>query len=437
MSPYRISARASGRLPRALGLILLSIGAAGVCHAAPPLVPLPAPLFSFDRDSPTVLAGLVGAADLLLPSDPVPTIVVPGWKLGAGLPGDDLDGLMLATNDIPIGVPFTLLFSVDRQTVGVATPDPTLVFLGVPYNVLDQAARGHAAGDEYMGLQQFIRNGAALRADTRSFNSVLVRNNFDEGGTDLSAQPPTHASDYSGPTSQDNADSASAAPAAVRTDRTVPPVYFSLRSDSPSLHVLPGWQYPSGATIFYNPDPQNAAPTEVYATFYQLGLTPADDIDALLIVDGNHNGQFDAPDTVLFSLTRESPSLATIMGASSVAAAADVFEVSPGELPYALAPAAFFGLGQPFDNIDALDFALCNDPATCAASHGIRALRGDLNCDDRIDFGDINPFVLALSSPTGYAARFPHCDIIRGDINRDGLINFGDINPFVALLSHP
>ena len=60
---------------------------------------------------------------------------------------------------------------------------------------------------------------------------------------------------------------------------------------------------------------------------------------------------------------------------------------------------------------------------------------GDLNCDGRIDFGDINPFVMALSDPQAYAAAYPLCLIQGGDINGDGQTNFADINPFVALLA--
>jgi carboxypeptidase A1 len=60
---------------------------------------------------------------------------------------------------------------------------------------------------------------------------------------------------------------------------------------------------------------------------------------------------------------------------------------------------------------------------------------GDLNCDGQVNFGDINPFVLALTNPAGYQAAFPDCDIMNGDINGDGEVNFGDINPFVALLT--
>jgi hypothetical protein len=61
--------------------------------------------------------------------------------------------------------------------------------------------------------------------------------------------------------------------------------------------------------------------------------------------------------------------------------------------------------------------------------------KGDMNCDGAIDFGDINPFVLALSDPAGYAQQYPNCDINNGDINGSGGVGLDDINPFVALLS--
>jgi hypothetical protein len=60
---------------------------------------------------------------------------------------------------------------------------------------------------------------------------------------------------------------------------------------------------------------------------------------------------------------------------------------------------------------------------------------GDLNCDGTVGFGDINPFVLALSNPSGYAQSYPNCPVANRDINGDGSFNFGDINPFVAVLS--
>ncbi len=59
---------------------------------------------------------------------------------------------------------------------------------------------------------------------------------------------------------------------------------------------------------------------------------------------------------------------------------------------------------------------------------------GDLNCDARVDFGDINPFVLALTDPGAYALAYPACERDLADVNGDGAVNFGDINPFVAVL---
>lgn len=60
---------------------------------------------------------------------------------------------------------------------------------------------------------------------------------------------------------------------------------------------------------------------------------------------------------------------------------------------------------------------------------------GDLNCDELVNFGDINAFVLALTNPTTYRAVFPECDQRNADVNADCAVDFGDINPFVALLS--
>jgi endonuclease/exonuclease/phosphatase family metal-dependent hydrolase len=60
---------------------------------------------------------------------------------------------------------------------------------------------------------------------------------------------------------------------------------------------------------------------------------------------------------------------------------------------------------------------------------------GDMNCDGTVGFGDINPFVLAISNPSLYASTYPGCAILNGDVNGDGTFDFGDINPFVALLS--
>lgn len=59
---------------------------------------------------------------------------------------------------------------------------------------------------------------------------------------------------------------------------------------------------------------------------------------------------------------------------------------------------------------------------------------GDMNCDNAVDFKDINPFVLAVTDMMAYMEAYPGCDWLNGDINDDGWTDFGDINPFVTLL---
>jgi len=59
---------------------------------------------------------------------------------------------------------------------------------------------------------------------------------------------------------------------------------------------------------------------------------------------------------------------------------------------------------------------------------------GDMNCDGKLDFGDINPFVLALTNQSGYETAFPECRHRNADCNADGHVDFGDINSFVSLL---
>lgn len=431
----RVTIDAARRAPRVAfvsGFLLTLLGVpAG--RAAPPIEPLPAPAFSFDLGSPSVENGLFFAADILSMADTVPDVVIPGPGLQLLSPFDDLDALSgNKAQSTPAG-PFQLLFSVDRATVGIAAPDPDFVLLGVPFNVADQAARGQAAGDQYASSMLFVRGGTA-RAAARGLNSVLVRNNYDEGGTDFGAVPAVDAYGNAARGLQDNVD------ATAYLQRTGPTqailnVFFSLSEGSPSLTTLPHGGPPSGATIYINPDPLNMGVSSVYAEFYQLGLTPLDDIDALLVLDMNMNGIYDGPDSVLFSLTPESPSLQTIMGASIEGAGADVFTVAPGLAPAVFAPASAFGLGAPLDNIDALELVPCDNSLACGQLHGIRALRGDLNCDNAVNFRDINPFVLALSNPAAYHANFPGCFIMNGDINLSGTVDFADINPFVMLLS--
>jgi hypothetical protein len=60
--------------------------------------------------------------------------------------------------------------------------------------------------------------------------------------------------------------------------------------------------------------------------------------------------------------------------------------------------------------------------------------RGDLNCDGFVNSFDIDPFVLALLDPAGYAIAFPNCDLNLADVDENGQVNSFDIDPFVAVL---
>ena len=60
---------------------------------------------------------------------------------------------------------------------------------------------------------------------------------------------------------------------------------------------------------------------------------------------------------------------------------------------------------------------------------------GDLNCDGVIDNFDIDPFVLAVTSPSQYASQYPNCDWMLADINDDGFVDNFDIDAFVDLLA--
>ena len=410
-------------------------------QSEPPPNPLPPPLFSFDLDSPTVVAGVVGAADILAVDDGLyPYVVVYGWQLGLPDFLDDLDGL---STDHALILPnqfFALLFSMTRESMGVAPPEQILLTLGRPFNVSDQATRGHAGGDQFMSLAVFTQAGRSAPVG-RMANNTQVRNNYDEGGTDFGAVP--HVDSYGNPvpgpdpmllrTLQDDVDAACVFP----TDGAgwlVHNVYFTATAGSPSLATLPGGNFPSGAHVFFNPDPQAYLPTRLYASFEQLGLVQPDDIDALLVFDTNADATFNGTDKVIFSLADNSPSLYSIPGASIAAADADLFIAAPGQPAMLFAPALAFGLGHPQDGIDALDLVLCMNPDACSLDFAIQALKGDLNCDSFVDFGDINPFVLALSNPPLYKVTYPGCFIENGDINMDGFTDFGDINPFVALL---
>ncbi|MEW6252622.1 MAG: hypothetical protein AB1716_18445, partial [Planctomycetota bacterium] len=60
---------------------------------------------------------------------------------------------------------------------------------------------------------------------------------------------------------------------------------------------------------------------------------------------------------------------------------------------------------------------------------------GDVNCDELVDWRDVNPFVLALIDRAGYEQRYPDCIWWNADCNGDNYVDFNDISALVNLLS--
>ena len=59
---------------------------------------------------------------------------------------------------------------------------------------------------------------------------------------------------------------------------------------------------------------------------------------------------------------------------------------------------------------------------------------GDTNCDGRVTFADIDPFVLALGGPAAYYEQHPNCPWLNADCNASDTVTFADIDPFVAVI---
>lgn len=339
--------------------VVLIVASVSVSSAEPPEEPLPAPEYSFDVASPSVFFFGLRADSILQLDWPIPATHTDPEVLGLGDSGDDLDALSSSNAGLSPEVLFSLLFSVDPQSPGAALPDEEMIEEGVPYNVSDQAARGHQSGDQYMSLPLFTKAGLQ---EAEEFNNVLVRNNYDEGGTDFSALPAGSAEDNMPGANQDRVDATAFLDSGG--------VYFSATADSPSLNNEFWQAVPSGANIIYCA--AGAHLPSLYAQFDALGLQQEDDLDALIVFDTNVDGLFDGSDLVLFSLAPESPSLALIPEASPAGAAADVFAVAPGQAPWVFASAQVLGLGDPGDNIDALELLICDDAEHCAEDHGIQ-----------------------------------------------------------------
>ena len=62
------------------------------------------------------------------------------------------------------------------------------------------------------------------------------------------------------------------------------------------------------------------------------------------------------------------------------------------------------------------------------------ACHGDMNCDGRVNYADLNLFVEALAGESAWNQNHPGCPWLNADCNHDDNVTFADIDPFVALL---
>lgn len=320
--------------------------------------PLPIPFFSIDRTSPSIGgANNLRADDILRVPGPVQAAF--GAGLGLGMPGDELDDLSGGRAGFAATQPFAMLFSVDRASVGAVPPDPGLVSMGFPYNVQQQAVRNQAAGDLYMTTSLFNLSGP-VPAPRVMFNHTMVINQGDAGGVDFQLDPGNSPDDFvTGPI--DDVDGVGYSPGLRGTLNSV---FFSVSSDSPSLGKLPGAPG-SGANLYFDSNTAVAGTEQLFIGASKLGLLAADDIDAFIVFD-NGNGVFDdGVDAVLFSLRRNSPTLA-LMGLS----AADVFKSTGGFSFSLVASAAQLGL-LATDELDALEMLPCANIDVCINERAI------------------------------------------------------------------
>ncbi len=169
------------------------------------------------------------------------------------------------------------------------------------------------------------------------------------------------------------------------------PVYFSLDADSPSLTAFgftPG-------DILRTSDGDTPS---LYASHDQLGLQASDDVDGLCLIEDGHAG-YSLSDTLLYSLTPGSPTLATIgAGASDL--------IRSGSPPVVAYAAATLGLRQT-DDIDAL---------SCAGVEARAGGSGDVNCDATTNSVDA---ALILQRVAGLISSLP-CEA-EGDVNGGGI----------------
>jgi len=211
----------------AAGLLCAAV-AVSVADEPTALNPLYPPLFAIDPNTPHVNVGF-SPGDVLFPRDgvfpPDPNVPIgPNFPIRVHrtidlglLRPDNIDGLSLPNIGLSPTATFALIFSVDRRAEGLVPPDPGLVAQGLIYNVQDQASKNQAAGDSFMGLRLFNRDGPAGPGLRGPGNNTLVINQGDAGGVDYRLPPNNSSPDPNLPPGGNvNAGAGSGAPGALK-----------------------------------------------------------------------------------------------------------------------------------------------------------------------------------------------------------------------------
>lgn len=334
----------------------------------------------------------------------VPTPIGGGAGMGLGRPGDDITAMA------PVVLPgfratqnFVICFSVDPFAVGVSR------FRIPQYNVFNQAANFQQAGDAYLTTEAFGRGvgvlpppfSMGLQNNALAVNQSEVYPNafglLPLADPDTPVTPGTALDQING---------------SMRfTEFSPPRLYFTLAPDSPSHPFLPGPD--SGAAIFFDPDFQQGGNEQVYAAPAQLGLVFLDEIDGCIVLDDNLNGQYDATDTVYFSLTPNSPTLIALGLSPS-----DILESTDGVISL-FAEANILGLLHD-DNMTGMDMIpLVNDSAEDTINSVVDC-PADFNNDGTVDTLDVLAFLNAWASHSSGA-----------DFNEDGVVNTLDVLAFL------
>jgi hypothetical protein len=326
-----------------------------------------------------------------------------------------------------VGQTFAILFSVDRFAIGAVPPDPSISAI-FPFNVQEQAAKNQAAGDIFMSLLLFNRDGPIPPGLRAAPNNTLVFNHGDAGGDNLNEDPPApfDSPEVFVPPAEEISD----ADAGMGTetsaslhgdggppdfaDRAIQPYFFSVTRNSPSLSFLPG-STPSGADIFVDFQPMNIGGEQRYVGPEQIGLVPFDEIDAMIVGDDGDRFFEDGIDQILFSLTADSPSAPPHgPGAIFTTRGLGTFQI--------YATAQTLGL-RPSDNLDILDFVLADDIDALVQQVAIGFVcncPGDANCDSRCNLADLS--ILLGNFGTAFGATRDD-----GDFDDDGDVDISDL----------